>query len=285
MSATSESSNHQPSHDRITLLLFKDNHAARSFQISLGWLSRLGLIAGTLLTITLISLGFTLKYYYIASQADLSRVHSLEHQLEDLKAAQSSNENKSTPGNDPTTFLKSVTSDSTESETGTSPLPFLKENPSKPSSAPSTPAGTSGFLFGSLLPSQSLPAKDPSQIPINLEAIKTSWEGTTLKINFSIHYAWDDKGSQQGTIILLAHGPRNLIGHPAEIFGDTQSPTLILPDKGEHFSVSRFREVQAQFGPVSTPSALRKIEILIFTEEGQLLVHQTVQTEETPESP
>lgn len=284
MSVTSESSNHQPSHDRITLLLFKDNHAARTFQVSLSWLSRLGLIAGTLLTITLISFGFALKYYYIASQADLSRVHSLEHQLADLKGTQPSSETKKPTSNDFSAFLKSFTGDSTESETGTVPVPFLKDNFSKPTSPPSTtPAGTSGFLFGTLLPSQVLPP--PSQIPINLEAIKTSWEGATLKINFSIHYASDDKGSQQGTIVLIAHGPRYLIGHPLEIFSDAQSSTLISPEKGEHFSVSRFREVQAQFGPVSTPAALKKIEILIFSEEGKLLIHQSVQTEENPGSP
>ncbi|MGZ3708165.1 MAG: hypothetical protein ACXWPM_04980 [Bdellovibrionota bacterium] len=61
------------------------------------------------------------------------------------------------------------------------------------------------------------------------------------------------------------------------MFAAPDAESLIAPDKGEFFSVSRYREVKADFGPVRSQDSLKDVEILIIASNGQILIDQKLQ--------
>ncbi len=94
-----------------------------------------------------------------------------------------------------------------------------------------------------------------------------------LKVQFGVQYT-DPTGSQQGRIIILARGPSMILSHPKKAFTATGSKSLINPNQGEYFSVSRFRETYASFGPIISRDMIENVEIIILGQNGQLLIHQ-----------
>src|SRR3974390_429208 len=75
------------SSDQITVFVFKDNYAARTFQISLAWISRLGLLGSAMIGITLVSAYFALKYYRTAHRMDPTHIQEVEQELTALKSS------------------------------------------------------------------------------------------------------------------------------------------------------------------------------------------------------
>jgi len=258
------------SSDQVTLLIFKDHHVARTFQFSLSWLSRLGLIAGALIVTTLVTTFFAFKFYHLAKQADLSRVHALEQELADLKAAA-----QPAPTSSPSL--------SSGIAINVTPSAILR-----PTSTPSIPPSlldTTQFDLSSLLPAQSLHSLEPSKIPISIENFRLSWDQKNLNIRFGLNYSWDDNGTQKGTIIIIAHGPKTITSYPTRALETTQNQSTLIPRRGESFAVSRFRQVNAKLGPFNSQSFLEKIEILIFNREGEVLIHQSMDMPENTKSP
>src|SRR5262249_21065939 len=90
-----------------------------------------------------------------------------------------------------------------------------------------------------------------------------------------------------GRIVILARGPSTLLAYPEKVLNSGSEAALIGPERGEYFSVSRYRETRAEFGPIANLESLQEVAILIFgsaSEEGglQLLIHQRVPTEAPP---
>src|SRR3954471_4861249 len=71
---------------KVTVLVFKDNYAARTFQIPLNWISRFGIFLGILVGLTTASVFIAFKYYRVAVRTDPSRVQDLEQELTDLRS-------------------------------------------------------------------------------------------------------------------------------------------------------------------------------------------------------
>src|SRR6185295_18743666 len=97
-------------------------------------------------------------------------------------------------------------------------------------------------------------------------------------------------GNQQGRIVILARGPATVVAYPEQAFNPGSSPALIAPERGEYFSVSRYRETRAEFTGFANTDVLKEVEILIFgspagasDESGfELLIHQRVPIEAAP---
>ena len=51
---------------------------------------------------------------------------------------------------------------------------------------------------------------------------------------------------------------------------------LIDPNKGEYFSVSRFRETKADFGPLPSKEWVKEVEVLVLSSSGQILIHRNI---------
>ena len=115
-----------------------------------------------------------------------------------------------------------------------------------------------------------------TRIPITLTPPDVEWNVNKLKLKFSISYSESDGGRQQGRIVILARGPETLYAYPTGVLNAIDQPALIAPNRGEYFSVSRFRAVEAIFGPVHDRTELRDIQIVIFDESSRLLLTRGV---------
>jgi hypothetical protein len=75
------------------------------------------------------------------------------------------------------------------------------------------------------------------------------------------------------------------MAYPTDVFNVADSPALIVPDKGEYFSVSRIREVKADFGPARTNRDFTSVEVFLLSTDQKLLVHQFLKAPEQPVAP
>jgi hypothetical protein len=252
--------------DKITVLVFKDNYAARTFQIPLRWISRFGALLGVLSLLAVGNSLVALKYYRIAAKTDPTRTQDLEQEISEMRA-----------------HIRQLEVRAVDSSSRT---------PSQPISQPPPPAPDQTItskppiaLSFPILPEQlaaNLP--NPTSLPFSVQTPKATWKGKTLKVRFALQYNKNDQGSQQGRILVLARGPGGLLAYPSGVFNFDQSKGLISPEKGEPFSVSRYREVRADFGPVQSQADIHEVEVLIFNKENQLLTYEKVPAQSAPKS-
>lgn len=274
--------------NRLTLLLFKDNLTARTFEVSTSWIYRMGGILLLLLCVTIMSLVATAQFYRMAHRGDPGRVNDLEKQLVDLKTSYQELEAKAAKAPEPVASAAIPGAQpSTEPSLASGIFnPQNIPNGSEPSASPLLPDGSAAVsgdnpqLFAGLPDSIQSAPDDPNAVPISIGAPRASWKGKTLQVRFNIQYVKTDKGSQQGRIIILARGPETVLGYPSGVFNRVGNDSLVAPSRGEYFSVSRFREVAADFGPVETADEIQEVEIVLLSQSGQLLLHRKI----TPEA-
>ncbi|MGZ3708164.1 MAG: hypothetical protein ACXWPM_04975, partial [Bdellovibrionota bacterium] len=48
-------------------------------------------------------------------------------------------------------------------------------------------------------------------IPITIQAPRVQWSGGKLRVKFALQYVKEDKGNQQGRIIVIARGPETVM--------------------------------------------------------------------------
>jgi hypothetical protein len=262
MAQRSDSGSIQAS-ENVTVLVFKDNYASRTFNIPLHWVSRLGILLGLMIGVTTLSTFAAIKYYRVASKADLNHVQDLEQEIIDLRTNLKANENKSP-------------------ETGTplasapNPAPMTPSAPRLSVTSGSGTATPAGSVFTSFSPSFQFQLPDLATLPFVLQPPKVNWHGKTLRVRFALQYVKKDQGTQEGKILILARGPETLMSYPAGTMAPIGAEYLFAHEKGEPFAVSRFREVKADFGPLKSTSSIHEIEILITSTQGQLLVYKKV---------
>lgn len=254
--------------DQVTVLVFKDNHPSRTFQLSLKWISQLGMIlsaAAILLTVTSF---LAFKFYRASRQGSVARSQALEQELIQLKASNQALESK----------LASAQSGQP------APKNQAEQEVPPPPTAPAAPipmGPISTHLFRALPTDSAAPLPDRAKLPFNLTPPKLSWQGNNLQVSFGIQYNATDGGNQQGRIILLARGPDAMLTYPEGVLNPAGSEVLIQPGRGEYFSVSRFRATEATFGAVHSRSRLKEVEILIFDNSSKLIFVERLQVPET----
>jgi hypothetical protein len=260
-------------------LVFKDNSSARTFRVSLSWISRVGLIIGVVTAIAILGVFLSTRFYLTARQAsksgDPAYVQSLETENQTLKTNLKQAQTQSQAAPAPIQTVQPVSS---------APVPTVTVTvTASPATVPSASSPTTVAALGpgfSALPSSITP--DFAGSSISIYEPKVNWSGKTLKVQFFIQYNKEDKGNQQGRIILIARGPQTLSSYPADIFNVEDTPALIAPDKGEYFSVSRIREVKADFGPARTTRDFTSVEVFLLSTDQKLLVHQFLKAPEQP---
>ena len=97
--------------------------------------------------------------------------------------------------------------------------------------------------------------------------------GKTLKVGFEIQYTAEDGGNQQGRIVIVAVTEDQALSYPKGIIKNTK----LMIEKGEFFSVSRYREVRAELGPIPAGQTVKSVEILIYKLSGEPLLRKTIQ--------
>ena len=265
-----------PKNDDLTVLVFKDNSVARTFRVPLLWISRLGLAVGVLTAVAILGTFFSGRFYWSARQSaksgDLGYLQQLEHENSDLrsslKQAQSQAQTAVSAQNAAPVPTVTVTVTPTAEHPATPQEPVQAQT--------QTVIGTAGPVF-SALPS-SITA-DLANSPITLYEPKLKWVNHTLKVDFFIQYTREDRGNQQGRIILLARGPETMMAYPTGLFNPGGQSALIDPQRGEYFSVSRIREVKTEF---KSANLLNELEVILLSTDGKLLVHQFLKPEISP---
>jgi hypothetical protein len=262
--------------DKVTVIVFKDNYAARTFQVPIQWISKLGICLGILLAATVVSSFLSIKYYRIASKSEPAHVQELEQELTDLRINLKNLENQG-PETAPKALLPDLTRLAQNSATNTSttdsshtPLPgqILSKSPTE-EALPIFSAFP--HKLKSVSESQT---PDPSHLPIKLQSTSIAWHGKSLHIRFALQYILPDHGNVEGKILLLARGPDSLWSYPKGTVNRVGSESLLAPEQGEFFSFSRYREVKAAFGPVASHETLQEVEIFLFHKDGHVLVYQ-----------
>jgi hypothetical protein len=272
--------------DELTVMVFKDNSSARTFKVSLAWISRLGLIIGIVAAVAVLGVFLSTRFYLTARQAsksgDPAYVQALETENATLKSnlKQAQTQVAAVPAQTQTPIAQTVNS---------APVPTVTVTVTATPAAVAPPVASAPVAAAALGPGFSaLPSSitpDFAGSSISIYEPKVKWSGKTLKVQFFIQYNKEDKGNQQGRIILIARGPQTLMAYPTDVFNLTDSPALIIPDKGEYFSVSRIREVKADFGPARTNRDFTSVEVFLLSTDQKLLVHQFLKAPEQAAAP
>lgn len=290
--------------DQITVLIFKDNHTARSFRVSIPWIIQIGLISGGLILLLIVSLSLFVKYYRLTAYANPGRVHDLEQELVELRATyeKGSVENKclsdkkapvepSPPGSSSKTVNPLAAAVPSPVIAGASPLASLATSTTgsnvtpiddKEISSSPEPGELAERIDNPLAPPyfaavpSHVVALPKEKVPISIDAPRIFWKGRTLFVSFNIQFLTQGSGSQQGRIILLARGPETVLAYPDGVLNRAGSESLIAPEQGEYFSVSRFREVKAQFGPLNSQDSLTDLEIFLISQDGHALIYRSL---------
>ncbi len=244
--------------ERITALVFKDNHSARTFQIPLRWVSWLGVWIGLLVIVSAFSLAFGVKSYLAPRHSSPARPAPQEAPKPDTAPAP-------------------------EAPVAQATAPAGMDAPeiAQPAIPSQVTVSNTQYQFTALPKNYNPKAPDKATLPFKLDQLRASWRGSTLEVHFAIQYTRGDGGNQQGRIVILARGPQTLLVYPDDVLSPPGSDSLLRPEQGEYFSVSRFRETNAEFGPINNRGSIREIEILIFNQVGQLLLYEKV----APEKP
>jgi|GEM_PF-489700 len=246
--------------DELTVLVFKDNLASRTFRVPLAWISRFGISVAILLGFSAICMFAAVKYYRVASMLNPARVEQLQNELDRVKEDYE---------------LRIATLQRQASDT-------LAAAPVSISAPPQPPGVVSAVgrpvLFADIPAPSSGDDSIPQEasLPFVISQPRTSWASGNFEASFNIQYTNTNGGSQQGRIIVLARGPEALLVYPAQTFNRSGSTALINPNKGEYFSVSRFREVKATFPHFKNRGDITEVEIVLFDPAGRVLLHRAV---------
>lgn len=171
-------------------------------------------------------------------------------------------------------------SDSTSGTASDFPGTQLSQN-SGQSTGPGNQApiqiGTPAFVPAS---SWSGGVPSPESLKISLTPAQTTAKGDRLSVKFAIQYIANDGKNQQGRIVLLARSSSGLLAYPEGVLNFMDSGVLLAPERGEFFSVGRYREVATEFTvPAGSASVYREIEVLLFKQDGSILLHQKIDTQ------
>jgi hypothetical protein len=268
----------QGTKDQLTVLVFKDNFTARTFRIPLKWINQFGwLLAASFLTALLcvaiaVKLAATRNHKFNTSYVNMdpqaqTKIQDLETQLKEAQnRIQALSANNSTQN--PQTATSPAAGTPAAPETSDAPVidPALL-------SASSPISNSKPFLFKGLPDQVQVPSAD---VPITMGSPSARWNGKTLAVRFNLQYVSKSPGGQQGRIVILARGPGMMLAHPAEVFQEVGKDVLLNPNKGEYFSVSRYRETKADFGPISSKDSIKEVEVLVLSSTGQLLIHENI---------
>lgn len=236
--------------DAVTVLVFKDNHASRMFELPLGWVNRFGILIGIAILLTLASIAFAVRTHFEAKRSTPTRLKELEQQIVELR---------SQIAQVPTSEVHA-------------PQPQAPSAPLAQPTAPSPSAPTPAVTPPGILPLLATPpAPVPESLSFKISEPRVTWKGRSLQVRFGIQYTRGDGGSQQGKIIIIAKGPQTFLSYPDGTLNGTPQ-SILDANKGEFFSVRAFRATAADFGPLTAAQAIYQVQAIITDTEGRLLL-------------
>ncbi len=253
----SEAKNSNKGHDKIlTVKVHYQTFSPRTFKVPLQWVYRASVLAWVLFGISLVSSIYALKEYYSERSARPELVKDLENEIQELKIALEKKD--STPS---TTHSKPVATDTKAVDTHASDQ-----------KAPPAPGevieGKEGIWTGL---AANITVPPPGTSPLKLEDPRLDWQGKYANFTLNVLFTDPGKGSQQGYIVVLGRANDRIFAHPEGVLNTLEANTLFDPNRGEYFSVARFRVLKARLGPFETPKQLSEIQVFFFDLNKKLI--------------
>ena len=244
----------------LTIRVHQGTHNPRTLQIPLSWIHRVTWLGWGLASLALFSSVYALREYLSERAARPELVAELENEVQELKIAL---EKK---GSSPTQAAPPAS--------GTSPTQDPKASDQRPPDAPGTPLDGKPGAWSGLAEQIATPAPGASA-PIRLEDGRLEWQGKYA--NFSINVLFRDpgRGSQQGHLVALGRSNDRIFSHPEGVLNVASGSALFDPERGEYFSVSRYRSLRFRLGPFDAPEQLKEIQVFAFDLSNKLILIQT----------
>lgn len=241
----------------LTLQVHHENLNPRTFKIPLRWLHQASWLAWGLLAISVVSSVYAVKEYYSERSARPELVNDLENEIQELKIALE---------------RKATTTTTVVSNESKSPGDS-KASDEKPAPGPGeTLEGKDGVWSGL---AENITAPDPSSaVPIRLEDPRIDWQGKYANFTLNIVFKDPGKGSQQGHIVVLGRASDRMFSHPEGVLNTASGAHLFNPDRGEYFSVARFRVLKARLGPYDNSKQLSEVQVFLFDLNHKLITTQ-----------
>ncbi|MBU6154194.1 MAG: hypothetical protein KGP28_07815 [Bdellovibrionales bacterium] len=249
----------QKSDKILTVQVHHENLNPRTFKVPVRWIHRASWMAWLLLSVSLASSLYAVREYYSERSARPELVAELENEVQNLKIALE----KKTPSSAPPIpgSASSSPSDPRASDT-------------KPSPAPGIPMEGRDGVWNGLAEQITVPpaGTEPS---IRFEDARVEWQGKYANFTLNVVYRNPGKGSQQGHLVALGRSNDSLFAHPDGVLNTSSGSALFDANRGEYFSVARFRVLKARFGPFETNEQLREIQIFAFDLSNKLIKVET----------
>ncbi len=229
------------------------------------------------ITLVIAGLGYLSAHYYLENlKSSPQKLRDYESQLASIKAERDR--------------LTSELEKENESAVDETQDPNASNEPPPPATPGENPVSSAKTIINSVnslqwvnVPEGSFPGAD--QLRFRVLEPKLKWKGRYLHLRYAIQYTKNDGGNQQGRILILARGKDQVFVHPKGTLQTQLSGPWLTPERGEYFSVSKYREGNAEFGPVASTSAIDDVLILIFNSDKQLLHVETLSTKEVAGAP
>jgi hypothetical protein len=259
----------------LTVQVHHENLNPRTFRIPLRWIRQASTFAWLLLAVSVISSVFAVREYYSERSARPELVNELENEIQELKIAL---EKKAESVNTPVVVQNPhpQTASPADAKIDTKTADTLKVNDpkasdEKPAVAPGESVEGKDGVWAGLAENISLPPA--GTIPtVKLEDAKLEWQGKYVNFTANVLYREPGKGSQQGHIVALSRSNDRIFAHPEGVL-NVQSPSFLFdPNRGEYFSVARFRVLKTHFGPFETAKQLAEIQVYLFDLNNKLIL-------------
>ena len=260
----------------LTVQVHHENLNPRTFRVPLRWLRQASSLAWLLLAISIVSSIFAVREYLSERSARPELVSELENEVQELKIAL---EKKGDLAAVPIPAI--VASPQPSGQTSvpapvTSTLPNdSKASDQKPPPAPGEAIDMKEGVWSGLAENISLPAAG-FVAPLKLEDAKLKWQGKYANFSVNVVYRDPGKGSQQGHLVALGRANDRVFAHPEGVLNVAGGAALFNPNRGEYFSVARFRVLKANFGPFDSTKQLGEIQVFLFDLNNKLILTQTV---------
>lgn len=145
--------------------------------------------------------------------------------------------------------------------------------PSKPS-VPTATTALSNFAQYFFPKEFFAPVAGRDQVPIQLTPIKISYQGKILNVKTAIQYNRNDGQSQSGHFIVVGRTPDAVFVYPSGVIQDVTQNALLNPARGEYFSVGRYREIDADLGPLEARGTVQYVEVFLFNNANQPIYYE-----------
>jgi hypothetical protein len=246
----------------LTLQVHHQNLDPRTFKVPVRWIYLGSILAWALLLVTLITSVYAVKEYFSERLARPELVKELENEIQELKIT-----------------LEKRSIAPVTSGTPLAVAPQTDNKPVDPKATDQKPApgagevieGKQGVWTG-LAENIAQPTGDS---PLTLEDPRIDWQGKYAIFTLNLVFKDPGKGSQQGHIVGLARANDRIFAHPEGVMNNASGAYLFNPDRGEYFSVARFRVLKARFGPFETQKQLSDVQIFLFDLNNKLIAVQS----------